>query len=68
MIFPEEFSFHTREWFMLKALLEKDLDAAVGELCNISTDEPKTQQLRGRIGYIKNLLDSAAAAARERQR
>lgn len=67
MKFAPEFSFHTREWVILKDGLQKDLDNAMGQVCNLSCGPDETQQLRGRINYIKSLLANADAAAKERQ-
>jgi hypothetical protein len=68
MRFPDEFNFHTKEWATLDTLLREDLKSAVDQLCNTSCTPAQTDQLRGRIGYIKDLLGSAAAAVKERQR
>lgn len=68
MKFPPEFNFHTKEWALLDALLKEDLKSAVDQLCNISCPPAQSDQLRGRIAYIKDLLGSAAAAVKERQR
>lgn len=68
MKFPEEFNFHTREWSLMDAILKEDLKNAVDQLCNISCLPAQSDQLRGRIAYIKDLLGSAAAAVKERQR
>lgn len=68
MQFPEEFNFHTKEWVLLEAMLKKDLENAVGSLCNLDCEPTKTEQLRGRIAYIKSLLSGATAAVKERQR
>jgi hypothetical protein len=68
MRFPAEFSFGTREWHLLEAGLKEDLQAAVDQLCDPECDQTKTDNLRGRIRYIKDLLAGATAAVRERQR
>jgi hypothetical protein len=68
MIFPPEFNFGTREWILLEQGLRDDLRAAVDKLCNPECDQTTTDNLRGRIRYIKDLLAGATAAVRERQR
>lgn len=68
MRFPEEFSFGTKEWHLLEQGLKEDLQSAVDRLCDPECDQTTTDNLRGRIRYIKDLLAGAAAAVRERQR
>jgi hypothetical protein len=68
MRFDREFNFGTREWIAIEQGLKDDLNAAVDQLCNPDTDQTKTDNLRGRIQYIKDLLLGANAAVRERQR
>lgn len=68
MKFPEEFSFNVKEWAIMERLLQDDLKIATDQLCNLECLPAKTDQLRGRISYIKDLLASAAAAVKERQR
>jgi hypothetical protein len=68
MKFDPEFNFGTREWIAIEQGLKDDLQAAVDQLCNPDWDQTKTDNLRGRIQYIKDLLFGATAAVRERQR
>jgi hypothetical protein len=68
MRFDREFNFGTREWIAIEQGLKEDLQAAVDQLCNPETDQTTTDNLRGRIRYIKDLLLGATAAVRERQR
>lgn len=55
---PEEFNYHSREWVMVRAALEKRLETAVGQLCNPNCEEKEADQLRGKISLIKDILAS----------
>ena len=68
MKFPEEFSFNVKEWGIMELMIQDDHKIATDQLCNLECLPAKTDQLRGRIAYIKDLLASAAAAVKERQR
>lgn len=68
MILPETFNYHSREWGLIKEALLKDYEKAVGELINPTTDPDVTQQLRGRLLYIKQALDGERAAELRRLR
>jgi hypothetical protein len=68
MKFDSQFNFGTREWIAIEQGLKEDYNAAVERLCSPECDQTETDNLRGRIRYIKDLLAGATAAARERQR
>lgn len=68
MKFPEDFNYHSREWVAFRELLEKDHETTVGKLCNLECTQTTTDQLRGRVHLIKDILQGADAAVRERLR
>lgn len=68
MMLPDTFNYHSREWGLMKEALLKDYETAVGELINPATDPETTQQLRGRLLYIKQILDGERAAELRRLR
>lgn len=63
-----DFNYTSREWGFVLTMLEEDLAKAVDQLCNLECEPTRTEQLRGRIHYIKDILAGAKAAARERLR
>lgn len=68
MKFSADFNFNSKEWIILEHQLRDELNNAVGSLCNLECEPDRTQQLRGRIAFIKSLLAGAEAAVKERQR
>lgn len=63
-MFPTNFNFSSREWADIKAKLESDLSREIDKLCNPSCSHDESNQIRGRIRYIKEFLHTQAAAAK----
>lgn len=68
MQFPVDFNFHSREWVAFREMLEKDRGITVGKLLNLECSQTTTEQLRGRVHLISDILQGADAAVRERLR
>lgn len=68
MQLPVEFNYNSIEWGLISKALSTELETCVGKLCNLGCSQTTTDQLRGRIGLIKDILAGAEAAARERLR
>lgn len=68
MQLPNDFNYNSLEWDKLHKALTAEYESCVGKLCNLGCSQTVTEQLRGRIGLIKDILAGAEAAARERLR
>lgn len=65
---PAEFSHTSREWGVIRDMLEEEKELLVGKLCSLECSQTVTEQLRGRIAFIRDFLASVDAAAKERLR
>ena len=68
MKIPAEFDHSSRAWGQVKDILEEERIALVGKLCSLDCTPTTTEQLRGRIAFIRDFLASVEAAAKERLR
>ena len=68
MRIPAEFNHTSREWALIRDILEEERENLVGKLCSLDCPPTTTEHLRGRIALIRDFLAAVDAAAKERLR
>jgi len=62
------FNYRSNEWIVLRERLTTDLTRYLDELANPDCPVDRTNFLRGRISYVKELLAEERAAGQHRPR
>lgn len=66
--FDNEFNFRSREWYLLKPKLAADLQVIYEKIVAKDCSPDDANQLRGRAGYIRDLLAAEKSALAKQAR